>query len=95
MRLGLPVVFGSERTLTKCNILQLTTRWSTGYTAFTNTASHLSKVTFYASSRLNNIQHAWDKTNIFYMSPTATALSGKERQELKEGAGFFSLLYSN
>lgn len=93
MRLGLPVGYGSERRLTKCNILQLTTRWSTSYTAFTNTASHLSKVTFYASSRLNNtaclgqdlysIYHRWQPLS-----------SRRERQELKNVAGVFSLLYS-
>lgn len=94
MRLGLPVDFGSERTFTKCNILQLTTRWRTSYTAFTNTASRRSKVTFYASSRLINIQHVWgqDIYSIYHRQQPLS--SEKERQELKDVAGFFSLLYS-
>lgn len=94
MRLGLPVGFGSERTLTKCNILQLTTRWSTSYTAFTNTASHLSKVTFYASPRLNNIQHAWDKTYILYITDSNSSQVRKRGRNWMMQQAFFSLLYS-
>lgn len=93
MRLGLPVGYGSERRLTKCNILQLTTRWSTSYTAFTNTASHLSKVTFYASSRLNNTAClGQDLYSIYHRRQPLS--SRRERQELKNVAGVFSLLYS-